>query len=71
MRADVIVEDITQVATTDCFHDDETVKYVDLPDRFVDAGSAVAAVVEASRRAVGAQVNIKENHWKVNTYGNW
>jgi hypothetical protein len=58
-----------QVATTDGYHEDDTVKYVNLPNRF--AGSAAAGIVEASRRAVDAQASFKENHWKQNPYSNW
>ena len=63
---DVLVEEVTQVVTADGLHADETVRYVNIPDRLAGPQAATAVlggvqrVVEASHRAVDVHVKAKK-----------
>jgi hypothetical protein len=64
---DILVEDITQVVTTDGLYPDETVKYVNIPNLTgTQAAAAISSgaqrVVEAARRAVDSQVKATKDH---------
>ena len=69
-HVDFLVEDITQVVTADGFHDDETVRYVNMPNPLTRAQATAAVlggaqrVFEATRRAVDAQVVTKKEKAK-------
>ena len=65
------MEDITQVATTGGYHNDDTVKYVNRPEFINNPDAAVAGVVEASRRAIYAQAKFRENYWKERENTKW